>query len=41
MPPAFSFFLAIQDLLCFHTEFRDFSSLKVAIGILRGIALNL
>lgn len=32
---------AVQDLLCFHTNFWVFSSLKVAIGILRGTALNL
>ena len=35
--------LAILDLLCFHTNFKIIcsSSVKNAIGILIGIALNL
>ena len=47
IPLALFFFLrivlAIQGLLCFHTEFRDIcsGSVKIAIGILIGIALNL
>ena len=46
MSPALLFFLqtvlAIQDLMCFHTNFRIFhsSSVKNAIGILEWIALN-
>jgi len=47
MPPALLFFfkiaLAIQGLLWFHTNFRIVccSSVNSAIGILKGIALNL
>ena len=45
IPPALLFFLkivlVIQDLLCFHTNFRIASSVKNAIGLLIGIALNL
>ena len=47
MPPALLFFfevaLATQDLLWFHTTFKtvSFSSVKNAVGILIGIALNL
>ena len=47
IPPAPFFFLkvvfAIQDLLCFHTNFKIIcsSSVKNAIGNLIGIELNL
>ena len=46
IPPALFFLktvLAIQDLLCFHTNFKIIcsSSVKNAIGNLIGIALNL
>ena len=46
MPPAFFFLkvaLAVQGLLWFHTDLRIISpiSMKNAIGILTGIALNL
>ena len=47
IPPALFFFLqivlVIQGVLCFHTNFKIFcsSSVKNAIGILIGIALNL
>ena len=47
IPPALLFFLrmvlAIQDLLCFQTNFLNYlvSSVKNAVGILTGITLNL
>ena len=47
IPPALFFFLkivlAIEGLMCFHTNFKVIcsSSLKNAFGILIGIALNL
>ena len=47
IPPAPFFFLgftlAIQDLMCFYTNFKNFlsSSMKNTIGNLIGIALNL
>ena len=47
IPPTLFFFLmivlAIQCLLCFHTNFRIicFTAVKNAIGILIGIAMNL